>query len=318
MEQIHHLRSTLDSKMDVTDDNHVKMETDNKITMDNDFPAGLSEETYENVTIREGPSSSCGRLRVKSRPKLQSTKSFPPYSQCIGGLGEDGEQNNMIAHHPNLRHDDMMREDVNDSVQGRERKEDFELKARCARGEVKVKWRTRRRERLGGSYEVDPDGWESARWSGKRRVEETEREREHDEEEREGGTNREWKHWRSKSSSFEMEAKEEEDEERKRSPVSAAVEGENESSRETPEVEEAEELSGMVEGPAAHQWSSPHPILSKILHSSSTSSSSSSINLSSAESDEVFSEGEDAVSRRRTFRKVRIDAVQKLHFLLWH
>lgn len=312
MEQIHHLRSTLDLKMDVTDDNHVegvKMETDNKQTMDNDLPAGLSEETYQNVTIREGPSSSCGRLRARSRPKLQSTKSFPPYNQCIGGLGEDGEQDNMIAHQTNLRHDDTMREDVNESVQGTERKEDFELKARCARGEVKAKWRTRRRERLGGSYEVDPDGWESARWSGKRRVEETEREREHDDEEREGGTNREWKHWRSKNSSFEIEAKEEEDEGRKRSPVSAAVEGEYESSRETPEVEEAVELSGTVEDPAAHQWSSPHPILSKILHSSSTSSSSSSINLSSAESDEVFSEGEDAVSRRRTFRKVRTDAV---------
>ncbi|XP_036934048.1 inositol-trisphosphate 3-kinase A [Acanthopagrus latus] len=308
MEQIHHLRSTLDPKMDVTDDNHVegmKMETDSKQTMDNDSPAGLSEETHQNVTIREGPSSSCGRLRVRSRPKLQSTKSFPPYSQCIGGLGEDGEQDNMTAHHPNLRHDGTMKEGVNESVQGTERKEDFEFNARCARGEVRAKWRTRRRERLGGSYEVDPDGWESTRWSGKRRVEETESDREHDDEEREGGTNREWKLWRSKNSSFEIEAKEEEDEERKRSPVSTAVEGENKSSRETPEVEEAEELPGIVEGPTAHQWSSPHPILSKILQSSSTSSSSSSINLSSAESDEVFSEGEDAVSRRRTFRKSR-------------
>lgn len=307
--------STLDTEMDVTEENHMegmKMEIENKQTVDNDRSVRLSDETHQHLRISEGPSSSCRRVRVRSRPRLQSTKSFPPYSQCIGGLGEDGEQNSElnsdsgIAHQPSLRHDDTTREDRNEVAQGPERKEAFEWSARCARDEVKAKWRARRRERLGGSYEVDTDGWESVRWSGKRRVEEAGREREHDDKEREGGTNSEWKHWGGRDSSFETERKEEEDEERKRS-LFSAVEGVNEGSGETPEKEdeEAEELPGMREGPTMHQWSSPHPILSKLLHSSSSTSSCSSINLSSAESDEVFSEGEDASSKRRTFRKVR-------------
>uniref|UniRef100_A0A3Q4G0X5 Seipin n=1 Tax=Neolamprologus brichardi TaxID=32507 RepID=A0A3Q4G0X5_NEOBR len=84
----------------------------------------------------------------------------------------------------------------------------------------------------------------------------------------------------------------------------SAVEGDPKSSRETPKRNDEEELPGVTEGSTTQQWSSPHPILSKLLHSST--SSSSSLNLSSAESDEVFSEGEDAGSKRKTFRKVRI------------
>ncbi|XP_074505740.1 inositol-trisphosphate 3-kinase A [Sebastes fasciatus] len=267
----------------MTDDNHMDMETENKRTMDIDFSAGLSDETHQHLTASEGPSSSCKRTRVRSRPTLQSTKSFPPYSQCIGGLGED-EDNELNSESSNV-----MKDERTEVFQGTERKEDFELKARCARDEVKAKWRMRRKERIGGSYEGDPDGCERARWKDK---------------EREGGANSVWKRWRGRNSSFEIERKE--DEERKRCPVSAA-EGEDEGSGETPERkdEEAEELPGMIEGSTAHPWSSPHPILSRLLHSSSSTSSSScsSINLSSAESDEVFSEGEDVGSKRRAFRK---------------
>ncbi|KAJ0002896.1 hypothetical protein NQD34_008045 [Periophthalmus magnuspinnatus] len=54
----------------------------------------------------------------------------------------------------------------------------------------------------------------------------------------------------------------------------------------------------------SHQRSSPHPILSKLLHSS-TSSSCSSMCASSGESDEVFSDGEGAVSKRKMFKKSR-------------
>ncbi|XP_037637075.1 inositol-trisphosphate 3-kinase B [Sebastes umbrosus] len=269
----------------MTDDNHMDMETENKRTMDIDFSAGLSDETHQHLTASEGPSSSCKRTRVRSRPTLQSTKSFPPYSQCIGGLGED-EDNELNSESSNV-----MKDERTEVFQGTERKEDFELKARCARDEVKAKWRMRRKERIGGSYEVDPDGCERARWKDK---------------EREGGANSVWKRWRGRNSSFEIERKE--DEERKRCPVSAA-EGEDEGSGETQERkdEEAEELPGMIEGSTAHPWSSPHPILSRLLHSSSSTSSSScsSINLSSAESDEVFSEGEDVGSKRRAFRKSR-------------
>uniref|UniRef100_A0A3B3ZMV0 Seipin n=1 Tax=Periophthalmus magnuspinnatus TaxID=409849 RepID=A0A3B3ZMV0_9GOBI len=56
-------------------------------------------------------------------------------------------------------------------------------------------------------------------------------------------------------------------------------------------------------GEMSHQRSSPHPILSKLLHSS-TSSSCSSMCASSGESDEVFSDGEGAVSKRKMFKKV--------------
>lgn len=290
------------SKMDMTDDNHIEgmeMETENWQTMDNDFTVRLSDETHQHLTFSEVRSSSCKMVKVRSRPRLESTKSFPPYSQCIGGLGEDNELNSESSN--------VMREDKNDVVQGTERKEDFELNARCARDMVKAKWRMRRKERLGGSYEVDADGWERARWSGKRRVEETARESEPEDEEREGALNSEWKHWRGKHSSFEIERKEEEDEERRTSPFSTA-EGESEGSGKTPEGNDEE-----AEGSTTHQWPSPHPILSKLLHSST--SSCSSINFSSAESDEVFSEGEDVDSKRRSFRKVRIDRLGlKLHF----
>lgn len=287
MEQIHRLPSTLDSKMVMTDDNNInteglKMETENEQTLDNDFTAGLSDETHQHLTS-EGPSSSCRRITVRSR--LQSTKSYPPYSQCIGGLRENGEWDNVldsrlsIVHHPSLRHDDMVKEDRNELAQGTERKEDFKLNVRCARDDVKPKWRMRR-ETLGRSYEVDSGRWESAQW----REEESGGEREHGE----------------------IERKDDEDEGRKRSPISA-VEGEDGGSGETPKDEEAEELLGIRKGPTTHQWSTPHPILSKLLHSSTASSSS--INLSSAESDDVFSEGEDASPKRKTFRKVRMTEI---------
>ncbi|XP_032384168.1 inositol-trisphosphate 3-kinase A [Etheostoma spectabile] len=280
--------------MDMTDDNHMEgiemaMETENRQTMDNDFIVRLSDETHQHLKFSEVHSSSCKMVKVRSRPRLESTKSFPPYSQCIGGLGEDNKLNSESGN--------TMREDKNDVLQGTERKEDFELNARCARDKVKAKWRMRRKERLGGSYEVDADGWERGRWRGKRRVEETGREREPKDGESEGALNSEWKHWRGKNSSFETERKEKEDEERRKSPVSA-TEGESEGSGKTPEGNNEE-----AEVSTTHQWSSPHPILSKLLHSSI--SSCSSINLSSTESDEVFSEGEDVDSKRRAFKKSR-------------
>lgn len=53
-------------------------------------------------------------------------------------------------------------------------------------------------------------------------------------------------------------------------------------------------------------WSpSPHPIFSRMHMHSSVSSSSSSFNCSSAESDDVFSEGEDTASKRSTMRRCR-------------
>ncbi|XP_028271921.1 inositol-trisphosphate 3-kinase A-like [Parambassis ranga] len=278
MEQVHHLHSSLNSRMASADENHleeVKMEI-----MDSD--SCLSDKTHQHLSISKGSSGSCREIQVRSRPKLLSTKSFPPYNQCIGGLGDDGDN------------DLVMREDRGEEIQGREEKE--ELIARCARDGVKAKSRMRRRERLGGSCEADTEGWDRGRWGGKRRVEETEKEEDQDEEE-----DRE----RKKGGSFDKERKVEEKEVR-RSPIST-VQGENECCGETNtgKDEEAEELPAMSDSSTTHQWSSSHPILSKLLHSSSSTSSCSSINLSSAESDEVFSEGEDAGSKRKTFKKCR-------------
>lgn len=300
--------------MDTTDDNsreEMKMEIQNTQSVDKDFSARLSDEAHQHLTISEGPSSSCRKVWVRSRPgpRLQTTKSFPPYSQCIGGLGEDREpdseiNSNLNTYQLHLRHDETMRGDRHTAVQSTERR-DVELTPRYARDEMKVKWRMMR---LGGSYEVDPDGWERGRWSGKRRVEETVMEPcKHDDKGREVGVNSDWKHCRSRNSSCETERKEEEDEQRIRSSVSA-MEGECVGSGETPEGkdEEAVELPGGRDGSTTPQRSSPHPILSKLLHSSSSTSSCSSINLSSPESDEVFSEEEDVSRKRKTFRKVRM------------
>uniref|UniRef100_A0A3Q3LFL3 Seipin n=1 Tax=Labrus bergylta TaxID=56723 RepID=A0A3Q3LFL3_9LABR len=141
-------------------------------------------------------------------------------------------------------------------------------------------------------------GRRSARLSVRKRMEteETEEDGESDDHEMEGG---EWNHCGGRG-------RQEKDEERN-GPSVSAVQGEEEESGETPEGEDeqAEEQPGIIGGSTSHQWPSPHPILSKLLHSSSTSPCSS-MNLSSAESDEVFSEGEEATSKRRTLRKVRL------------
>uniref|UniRef100_A0A3Q1GF89 Kinase n=1 Tax=Acanthochromis polyacanthus TaxID=80966 RepID=A0A3Q1GF89_9TELE len=295
MEQINHLCSALDTKMDTTDENHtegMKTERKNEQTLESDSCTRRTDETHQHLSISEGPSSSCSGVRVRSRPKLHSTKSFPPYSQRIGGLGEDGEWDD----EENSESDGVFQPNVKEKIQNTERKK--ELTSRCARDGMKAKWRWRRTERLGGSYEGDTDGWDRGRWSGKRRVEEDGKEKGHEDEESGDG---EGKHWRGSKSSFEKWRNKEEEETRgSSSPVKCEDRGETREG----EDEEAENLPGLTRGSTAHQWSSPHPILSKLLHSSS-SSSCSSINLSSAESDEVFSEGEDAASKRKTFRKCR-------------
>ncbi|KAM4555182.1 inositol-trisphosphate 3-kinase A-like isoform 2-T2 [Odontesthes bonariensis] len=279
MEQNHHLCSKRDTNMDTSDDSH--METMAMETEDADSCSRLSDETLQHLLISEQPSSSCKVVRERFRPKLQTTKSFPPYSQCIGGFGDDKEfkeinSESNIAYQPNVR------EGGHEETKGTERKAD--LTTRCSREGVKAKWRSRRKERSEGSFEISTEGLERGRWSGKRRVEESGKESEQDDEKRGVGTSNEGKHWRGRR----------EEEGRKSSP-SSAVEGENSSRGETPEGKD-EEADGMTEGSTQ-----PHPILSRLLYSSSTSCSS--INLSSAESDDVFSEGEDAASKRNSFRK---------------
>lgn len=287
----------------------MKMEIGNKQMMNNDFSATLSDETHQHLTISERPSNSCRKVKVRTRPRLQLAKSFPPYSQCIGGLGDDGDGDNpeldsekSNPHQQHLGNNEDMQENRDEVTQaikkredrGTEREVDGDVTSKCARDELKAKWRVRRKEKSGGSWEADTERCERGRWSGKRRVEETGEEGERDNKGGDGGSSAEWKHWRS----FETERQEEGAEERER-----AV-SEKEGSVDTLEGkgEEPEELR---EASLTQQKSSPHPIFSKLLHSSSSTSSCSSINLSSAESDEVFSEGEDAGKKRKAFRKVR-------------
>lgn len=293
MDETHHLPTIMDSKMDMTDED-MKMET-----LGGDFSVGLPDEMHQHPA-NEGPSCSHRNISVSSRPRLKSTKSFPPYNQCIGGIGEDSKCDNVpdsqlsTVHHASLR---------NELVQSTKRKEDFKKNARC--GDMKAKWKMRR-GRLGRSWEIDSSRWEREEKSG--------REREHDDKERDGGTNSEWNHYRVRNSSLEIEKKE--DEEKMRCLLSA-VEGENEGSEGSPKDEEAEEMLGIREGPAAQECPSPHPILSKILQSSTTSSCSS-INFSSGESDDVFSEGEDAERKKRMLKKVSKAERLTVTFNVWH
>uniref|UniRef100_A0A3Q3A3N8 Seipin n=1 Tax=Kryptolebias marmoratus TaxID=37003 RepID=A0A3Q3A3N8_KRYMA len=286
-EQNHHLCSGRDSDMDTADDNkHME-----RMEMETEEAHKVPDETHGHLPASEEPIGSCRGDRGSFRPRLLATKSFPPYSQCIGGLGEDGDWDNEPSLEPNTTPcQSNEKEDTHEDIQDTERKAD--VTAKCSREVLRAKWRARRKEKLGSSFEVGTDGWERGRWSGKRRVEESGKETEHENEERAEGPNSEGKHWRGRSSGLE---KEEEEEGRKVS-ASSAAQQENSISLETPK-EHSEE---MME-PSMHR----HPILSKLLHSSSTSSSCSSINLSSGESEEVFSEGEDATLKRKTFKKVR-------------
>ncbi|XP_029917504.1 uncharacterized protein LOC115366290 [Myripristis murdjan] len=312
--------------METTDDHYMEVEEtgeENEITVDdNDVSVRLSDETWQHLSISEGPSS--GHRKVKVRPKLRCMKSFPPYSQCIGGLGQekddeqDGETQSppenstpYVTHKPCLTPREWRSEEVQleQEALGTERK-DMETDAMCKGEELRAKWRGRRRERLGGSNGADMEGWERRqRWSGKRKTGEARGERQHGSKEEEGkNTDGERNHWRSSARvNSGVQGKEAEDDER-RGCAYSEMEGEGEGSGKT--VRKSQEGEGLLvrrEG-SMNPWPTPHPILSRLLHSSSSTStsSSSSMNLSSAESDDVFSEGEDAGSKRKTFRKVRV------------
>lgn len=277
MDQNHHLCAGRDTDMDSAEDSkhldRTEMET---------------EETQGRVDDREGPFSSCWGGQGRFRPRLLATKSFPPYSQCIGGLGEDEDWDDNSESNANP-HQSNEREDTWEEVQDRK---PSDVTAKCSREVLRAKWRSRRREKLGGSFEVGAEGWERGRWSGKRRGKESG-------ERRAEGPNCDSKHWRGRSAGVGKEKDNDKEEEEE---VSASLGAQEEGSI-------SMETSVEMTEPSTQR----HPILSKLLLSSSTSSSCSSINLSSGESDEVFSETEDAAAKRKTFRKVRTHGCTKLH-----
>ncbi|XP_015234891.1 PREDICTED: inositol-trisphosphate 3-kinase A-like [Cyprinodon variegatus] len=281
MEQNRHLCSSRDSSMDTAED-RTGLKMEGIEIEDTDSCTALSDETHQHLSIGDEPSSSCTEVRAKFRPRLLATKSFPPYSQCIGGLGEDTDWDNDLDSELQMACQSNAKEDM-----PHVKPNEVDDPAKYSREVLRARWRSRRKERQGGSFDVGTDGCDRGRWSGKRRVDESEITGEHDDEERDEG-----KHWRGRSSSLERGENNEGKQDGKPSSTSAAQEG-NCSSMEAPEEsnEEAEDMP-------SHR----HPILSKLLHSST--SSCSSINLSS-ESDEVFSDIEDAMSKRKTFKKSR-------------
>uniref|UniRef100_A0A3B3CG99 Kinase n=1 Tax=Oryzias melastigma TaxID=30732 RepID=A0A3B3CG99_ORYME len=252
-----------------------------------------ADKTNQHLPDREGPSSSCSKTRRSFRPKLQATKSFPPYSQCIGGLGEDGEANNDPTSELVSTCSSAVPEDKHDKSAETETKTDQRVK--CSREAVRAKWRSRRKEMSWRSCDVDTDVPERGLWCGKR-MEGVGKERKDEENEGDVG-----KHRRDKSS------KDRDEEEEKKT---------GRSSTSTVNMELMDTRNSKDEDPDGTTESSTkrHLILSRLLHSSSTSSSCSSINFSSAESDEVFSEGEDAASKSQNFRKVRSRNVL-MHFM---
>ncbi|MED6241098.1 hypothetical protein ATANTOWER_027296, partial [Ataeniobius toweri] len=262
----------------------LKMEGINMEIEDNDSCTGLSDQTNQHLLISDEPSSSCTEVRGRFRPRLQATKSFPPYSQCIGGLGEDEDWDNDLDSESLISHLSNAKEETPVEVH------EWVNTAKYSREVLRARWRSRRKDKLGGSFDVGTDGCERGRWSGKRRVEDSGTPGKHDNKERDEG-----KHWRGRSSCLKRSENNEEKEDRKTSPTTASQE--NSCSVET--IERQNEEADDVTEPSGHR----HPILSKLLHSS-TSSSCSSLNLSS-ESDEVFSDVEDTVSKRKTFRKCR-------------
>lgn len=287
MKQNCSLHSARDTNMDGIYDNSMeKMEIDDSCIT----PA---DKTNQHLPDREGPSSSCSKTRRSFRPKLQATKSFPPYSQCIGGLGEDGEANNDPTSELVSTCSSAVPEDKHGKSAETETKTDQRVK--CSREAVRAKWRSRRKEMSWRSCDVDTDVPERGLWCGKR-MEGVGKERKDEENEGDVG-----KHRRDKSS------KDRDEEEEKKT---------GRSSTSTVNMELMDTRNSKDEDPDGTTESSTkrHLILSRLLHSSSTSSSCSSINFSSAESDEVFSEGEDAASKSQNFRKVRSRNVL-MHFM---
>ncbi|MEQ2211536.1 hypothetical protein XENOCAPTIV_005595, partial [Xenoophorus captivus] len=261
------------------------MEGINMEIEDTDSCTGLSDQTNQHLLISDEPSSSCTEVRGRFRPRLLATKSFPPYSQCIGGLGEDEDWDNDLDSESLISHLSNAKEETPVEVH------EWVNTAKYSREVLRARWRSRRKDKLGGSFDIGTDGCERGRWSGKRRVEDSGTPGKHDNKERDEG-----KHWRGRSSCLKRSENNEEKEDRKTSPTTASQE-ENSCSVET--IERQNEEADDVTDPSGHR----HLILSKLLHSS-TSSSCSSLNLSS-ESDEVFSDVEDAMSKRKTFRKCR-------------
>lgn len=227
--------------------------------------------------------------------------------RCDSGVWERGEERGEV-HVEEEKWSES--ESVNDSRMNRSAKE---------------RWRLRKRERLGGSMPAaKTEGWEKMerreRWSESRRM----RKMEEEEGMQDGGVLNERSEERKSAEEIgdketerigDREIDREGTGDREMEVESAGdrkMEGEHagDSKMEGESVRDREK-DGEKEGASSlsseGSWSpSPHPIFSRMHMHSSVSSSSSSFNCSSAESDDVFSEGEDTASKRSTMRRVRL------------
>lgn len=253
----------------------IKISTEKKQTMRNEFPAGQSNEARQLMT----------RIQIIPGLRLRSTKSFPPYSERRGGLGEDSvKESDMISQCSSPSYDDEGEKELDQPSERRNANREFSR--RFAKANRRAKWG--RWQRLENSYEADSwrqecsnkkdDDSKQEGQFGERDVEEEDR----------------WRQPRELSLSQDISG----DDVEMRCPESALC-------QETCKNKEDDEPPEKTESSSTHQSPVPHPILSKFLHSTSSSTSSSTLGLSSAESDEVFSDKEDVVSKRTTFRKVR-------------
>lgn len=273
MEQIHHCQTGRDPKREMSGEDYMrrkKISTENKQTTKNEVSPGISNEA----------SHSMARIQTIPPLRLQSAKSFPPYSEHRGG--ED-----LVKEWDFISQCSSPRYDEEGEKQPLERKSTNREFDRFANANRRAKWG--RWEKLGTSY--DGDSWRRE-YSD---IKDDDSEQEGQLGERDVEEAGEWRQRRELNLSQDIRR---DDSVERRSPESTLR-------QEPSKNEEDEEPPEKTESSSTHQHPVPHPILSKFLHSTSSPTSSSTLGLSSADSEEVFSDKEDAVSKRTTFRKVR-------------
>lgn len=259
----------------------VKISTENKQTTKNQFPTGLSNEVNHPMT----------GILTTPRLRLQSTRSFPPYNEYRGGFGEDSVKEwDMVSQCSSSRHDEEGEKELDQPSEGKNTHSEFNR--RFAKGNRRAKWG--RWKRQNASYEADSWRWECSN----KKDDDSKQEGQLGERNVDEGCK--WRQLQPRELNLGQDIRG--DDVERRCPESALC-------QETSKNKEDDEPSERTESFSTHQRPVPHPILSKFLHSTSSSSSSSTLGPSSAESDEVFSDKEDATSKRTTFRKVRTKGI---------
>uniref|UniRef100_A0A8C4ZAZ8 Kinase n=2 Tax=Gadus morhua TaxID=8049 RepID=A0A8C4ZAZ8_GADMO len=268
---------------------------------EDDVSTDLPDWTRQGLSLRAQVRGQAMHGPFNRRPKLLSTKSFPPYSQPIGGLGQeresDPETESDYETGGSPAPDDSSQRGAGDALRLEEPAafgSDAWTPATGRDGErrgaiLRRDWGDgveSTEERDGG---MTLDGWERReRWIGRRRPKGTGA--------RGGGEGAQSRRDRERGGS---DGGAKEQEQGDTHCILSEVEGEEGLICRRGRRTDKRTLQG-VNGEVCQ----PHPILSKLLHFSSSDSSNSSFGLHSAHSEEVFSEGEDTQDyRQNTNRK---------------